>query len=146
MELISTVWRPGRGAQWVKVGFPLEAFQDAEDGDYPGVWGPGAGAQWVNAAISAGQLVTQDEAYKQEGLRIHVLKVHDGKLTAVWQPGSGAQAIELGLSVDRFVAEDGSNFKNGLRVQTLRVHHEPVVIYQLPLRDASGWPLATGCF
>src|SRR5260370_36589090 len=89
-------------------------------------------------------MVTQDEAYKQEGLRIHVLKVHDGKLTAVWQPGSGAQAIELGLSVGRFVAEDGSNFKNGLRVQALRVHQEPVVIYKWPSGDPKGWPVAKG--
>jgi murein DD-endopeptidase MepM/ murein hydrolase activator NlpD len=131
----STVWRPGRGAQWVRWGMTGDQFkaQDAtyfsqglrltslevEGGRIAAVWRPGSGAQWVRWGMTSDQFKAQDTSYFAQGLRITSLAVESGRLAAVWRPGTGAQWVHWGMSLGQFAAQDRTYFTEGLRITSL---------------------------
>ncbi len=138
MELISTVWRPGSGAQWVKVGLSLEDFKTADaayfkqglrlvdfevqGGQYSGVWRPGTGAQWVRAGLSWTEFKQQDLAYFNEGLRLSAIEIDAGHFAAVWRPGTGEQWVKTSLSWPDFKAQDLTYFNQGLRLVDVEIY------------------------
>jgi len=137
MKLISSVWRPGSGAQWVKVGLSVSDFKTAdttyfeqglrlvdfelEGGQYTGVWRPGSGAQCVRAGLSWSDFKAQDLAYFNLGLRIVDIEIDGGKYAAVWRPGTGAQWVQAGLTWDAFKTQDLGYFKEGLRLVDIEI-------------------------
>jgi len=137
MQLVSSVWRAGSGAQWVKIAKSWADFKAAdtdyfnqglrlvdfevEDGKYTGVWRTGSGAQWVHVALSWSDFKSQDTTYFKEGLRLVDIEIDGGGYAGVWRPGAGAQWVHPVISADDLGALDEKYQKEGLRISVLKV-------------------------
>jgi murein DD-endopeptidase MepM/ murein hydrolase activator NlpD len=137
VQLVSSVWRAGSGAQWVKIANSWADFKasdttyfsqglrlvdfEVENGAYTGVWQPGSGAQWVHAGLSWADFKTQDTTYFQQGLRIADIDVDSGAYSGVWRPGDGAQWVHPNLAWADFKSQDTTYFNEGLRLTDIEV-------------------------
>jgi hypothetical protein len=78
------------------------------------VWRPGVGAQkWVTGP-SVSDFKQQDETLFGSGMRLRDLVIEDDDCTAVWQPGTGKQHWETGLGGADLEARDNDLFAKGL--------------------------------
>ena len=137
MRLVSCVWRPGSGTQWVHIDLSWTDFKqrcdtyfdqglrlvdlEVEGGKYSGVWRPGTGDQKVHHNLSWDDFRTKDLAHFDDDLRLVDLEVDDGKYAGVWRPGTGTQWVRVDMTEDEFVDQDTTYFDEGLRITDIEL-------------------------
>ena len=158
MRLVSCVWRPGSGTQWVSrrpVVGRLQAAVRHLLRPGPAAGRPrgrgrqvqrrlaaGTGDQKVHHNLSWDEFKQKDSKHFDDGLRLVDIEIDDGKYAGVWQPGTGTQWVRIDMTEDQFVDQDTTYFDEGLRITDIELVGSKYAAVWRPGTGTSGFAQA----